>query len=95
MDYRGIVQLLMEWPQLMKYLGLRCIPHYFTACLSAERFLKKGSSFTLWYHSKGGKRTKSFKSTSTSSGRGCHWSFIQTRLSFTLPFVPESAEEDG
>jgi hypothetical protein len=47
MDYRGIVQLLMEWPQLRKYLGLKCIPHYSTACLSAARFLKKDSPFAF------------------------------------------------
>ena len=41
-DYRGIVQLLHDWPDLCKHLGLKRIPHYSTLCYAEQRLLKKG-----------------------------------------------------
>jgi hypothetical protein len=41
-DYRGIVQLLQDLPDLAKHLGLKRIPHYSTLCYAEQRPLKKG-----------------------------------------------------
>jgi len=41
-DYRGIVQLLHDLPDLAKHLGLKRIPHYSTLCYAEQRLLKKG-----------------------------------------------------
>ena len=41
-DYRGIIQLLHDLPDLAKYLGLKKIPHYSTLCYAEQRLLKKG-----------------------------------------------------
>jgi hypothetical protein len=41
-DYRGIIQLLHDWPNLCKCLGLKRIPHYSTLCYAEQRLLKKG-----------------------------------------------------
>ncbi len=41
-DYRGIVQLLHDLPELAKHLGLKRIPHYSTLCYTEKRLLKKG-----------------------------------------------------
>lgn len=41
-DYRGIVQLLQDLPDLAKHLGLKRIPHYSTLCYAEQRLLKKG-----------------------------------------------------
>ncbi len=43
-DYRGVVQLLEDFPELRQDLGLRVVPHYSTLCYAAKRLLKKGSS---------------------------------------------------
>ena len=41
-DYRGIIQLLIDLPDLAKHLGLKRIPHYSTLCYAEQRLLKKG-----------------------------------------------------
>jgi hypothetical protein len=41
-DYRGIIQLLTDLPELAKHLGLKRIPHYSTLCYAEQRLLKKG-----------------------------------------------------
>lgn len=43
-DYRGIVQLLFEWSDLRKALGLTQVPHYSTLCYAEQRILKGGAS---------------------------------------------------
>lgn len=40
-DYRGIEQLLYEFTDLRKALGLKKIPHYSTLCYAHRRMLKK------------------------------------------------------
>jgi hypothetical protein len=52
-DYRGVIQLLHDLPDLAKHLGLKRIPHYSTLpgyglalrrdeCYAEQRLLKKG-----------------------------------------------------
>lgn len=41
-DYRGIVQLLTDLPELRRVLGLAKVPHYSTLCYAQRRFFKKG-----------------------------------------------------
>lgn len=41
-DYRGIIQLLDDWPQLQKTLKLTKLPHYTTIQKAHQRLLKKG-----------------------------------------------------
>ncbi|MBN9518494.1 hypothetical protein J0H58_08245 [bacterium] len=41
-DYRGIVQLLTDFADLRKDLGLEKVPHFSTLCYAAGRLLKKG-----------------------------------------------------
>lgn len=41
-DYRGIVQLLHDLPDLCNVLGLKKIPHYSTLKYAQDRLLKKG-----------------------------------------------------
>jgi hypothetical protein len=43
-DYRGLTELLRDFPELREDLGLRAVPHYSTLCYAARRLLKKGSS---------------------------------------------------
>lgn len=43
-DYRGLAQLIEDFPELRRDLGLRQAPHYSTLCYAAKRLLKKGSS---------------------------------------------------
>ena len=43
-DYRGLTQLLRDFPALREDLGLSAVPHYSTLCYAAGRLLKKGSS---------------------------------------------------
>jgi hypothetical protein len=43
-DYRGLTQLIEDFPELRQDLGLREAPHYSTLCYAAKRLLKKGSS---------------------------------------------------
>ena len=42
-DYRGVIQMLADFAELRRDLGLDEIPHYSTLCYAAGR-LKKGSS---------------------------------------------------
>ena len=44
MDYRGVVQLLQEWRELRKTIGLKSVPHYTTLQKAHARMLKKGLS---------------------------------------------------
>jgi hypothetical protein len=44
MDYRSLVQLLAEWSDLRKAIGLRTVPHYTTLQKAHARMLKKGLS---------------------------------------------------
>ena len=39
-DYRGVVALLADMPQLVTELGLRAIPHYTTLQKASERLLR-------------------------------------------------------
>ena len=41
-DYRGIIQMLTDFSDLRKVLGLKKIPHYSTLCYAEKRLLKKG-----------------------------------------------------
>ena len=41
-DYRGIIQMLEDFSDLRKVLGLKKIPHYSTLCYAEKRLLKKG-----------------------------------------------------
>ena len=43
-DYRGLAQLIEDFPELREDLGLSAVPHYSTLCYAAGRLLKKGSS---------------------------------------------------
>jgi hypothetical protein len=43
-DYRGVVQMLHDFAELRRELGLRDVPHYSTLCYAARRLLKKGRS---------------------------------------------------
>jgi hypothetical protein len=43
-DYRGVVALLDDFPELRADLGLARAPHYSTLCYAAGRLLKKGRS---------------------------------------------------
>ena len=41
-DYRGIIQMLIDFSDLRKALGLKKVPHYSTLCYAEKRLLKKG-----------------------------------------------------
>lgn len=41
-DYRGIIQMLEDFSDLRKVLGLKKVPHYSTLCYAEKRLLKKG-----------------------------------------------------
>lgn len=43
-DYRGIVQLLSDLPDLRRVLELKKVPHYSTLKYAQDRLLKKGRS---------------------------------------------------
>ena len=43
-DYRGIVQMLEDLPDLRRRLKLKKVPHYSTLCYAERRLLKKGLS---------------------------------------------------
>ena len=43
-DYRGVVALLDDFPELRADLGLDKLPHYSTLCYAAGRLLKMGRS---------------------------------------------------
>lgn len=44
LDYRGLVQMVSEWPDLRQALGLKSVPHYSTLSHAERRFVKKGGS---------------------------------------------------
>jgi len=44
-DYRGLIQMLVDFRELREDLGLDKIPHYSTLCKAVQRLLKKGSPF--------------------------------------------------
>jgi hypothetical protein len=46
-DYRGIVQVLADWSDLRRLLGLTKLPHYSTLKYAHDRLLKKGL-FSGW-----------------------------------------------
>ena len=41
-DYRGIIQMLVDFSDLRKVLDLKKVPHYSTLCYAEKRLLKKG-----------------------------------------------------
>ena len=43
-DYRGLTELLRDFPELRQDLGLAAVPHYSTLCYAAARLLKRGNS---------------------------------------------------
>jgi hypothetical protein len=43
-DYRGIIALLDDLPDLQRTLGLTKVPHYSTVCYAEKRLLKGGRS---------------------------------------------------
>jgi hypothetical protein len=45
-DYRGVVQMLVDFRELREDLGLDKPPHYSTLCKAEQRLLKKGRSFS-------------------------------------------------
>jgi hypothetical protein len=47
-DYRGVVQLLRDLPDLRGVLGLKKVPHYSTLKYAHDRLLKKGVSIGSW-----------------------------------------------
>jgi hypothetical protein len=42
-DYRGLIQMLVDFRELRDDLGLDKIPHYSTLCKALKRLLKKGN----------------------------------------------------
>lgn len=44
LDLRGMEQLLREWSDLRRVLGLRETPHYSTLCVAQRRLFKGGPS---------------------------------------------------
>jgi hypothetical protein len=44
LDFRGIIGLLEDWPEMQSQIGLKKLPHYSTLCLAKERLLKKRPS---------------------------------------------------
>ena len=43
-DYRGVVAVLDDFPELRRDLALAKVPHYSTLCYAEQRLLKKGGS---------------------------------------------------
>jgi len=43
-DYRGLIQMLEDFAELRRDLGLDKAPHYSTLCYAEQRLLKKGTS---------------------------------------------------
>lgn len=41
-DYRGLVQMLVDFRELREDLGLNKLPHFSTLCKAEQRLLKKG-----------------------------------------------------
>jgi len=42
-DFRGVVALVSDLPEIQRTLGLRKVPHYSTLCYAQERLLAEGS----------------------------------------------------
>ena len=42
-DYRGLIQMLVDFRELRDDLGLDKIPHYSTLCKAVQRLLKRGN----------------------------------------------------
>ncbi len=40
--YRGIIQMLYDFSDVRKILGLKKVPHYSTLCYAEKRLLRKG-----------------------------------------------------
>lgn len=55
-DYRGIVALLADLPDLRRTLGLTKVPHYSTLCYAEKRLLKGGRSIGSWMPSSSRRR---------------------------------------
>ena len=49
-DYRGIIAILKDLPELQRVLGLKKVPHYSTLCYAEKRLLKGGHSIGFWTH---------------------------------------------
>jgi hypothetical protein len=45
-DYRGLVQMLVDFRELREDLGIDKPPHYSTLCKAEQRLLKKGRPFS-------------------------------------------------
>ena len=43
-DYRGLIQMVEDFSELRRDLGLDKVPHYSTLCYAEQRLLKKGRS---------------------------------------------------
>src|SRR5581483_1782443 len=43
-DYRGVVTVLADFPELRADLGLAKVPHYSTLCYAERRLLQRGAS---------------------------------------------------
>ena len=43
-DYRGLVEIVRDWPQLQQDLGLTKVPHFSTLCYAEQRLLQRGGS---------------------------------------------------
>lgn len=43
-DYRGVIAMLRDWPELVAVLGLKRLPDHSTLKYAQDRFLKKGAS---------------------------------------------------
>lgn len=48
LDYRATVQLLHDWSDLRKLLGLKKVPTYSTLCKAEARLLKNKPSIGSW-----------------------------------------------
>lgn len=48
LDYRGTVQLLLDWSDLRAVLGLKAVPTYSTLCKAETRLLKNMPSMDSW-----------------------------------------------
>ncbi|MGB2997215.1 MAG: hypothetical protein WBC59_01080 [Phycisphaerae bacterium] len=47
-DYRGVVQVLHDFSDLCRVLGLKKVPPYSTLCYAEQRLVKKGLSIASW-----------------------------------------------
>ncbi len=47
-DYRGLIQILVDFGELRDDLGLDKVPHYSTLCKAGQRLLKKGTPSFSW-----------------------------------------------